>query len=432
MNAGTGVARTVEFMPTNHPAAEHPGSGAELRGGVPVGPERVVTFAGVYERQADGTWQAVRGAMSAAPDAPSVPQRRGRLSQRTSRAVATIALVAVSGTAGAGLSSLVRDQLRVPLPPPLMTVQAEDLGHPAELYEQVSPSVVTLTTSAGSIGSGFIYQRGLILTNAHVLAGAPSGGLDLQLGQAAIEVLDTHGRTREGTLVAFDTRLDLAMVRVEGLDDLPALPLGEVDLLKIGQPVWLFGSPFGIVGTMSSGHLTGVQVNTTFRQTPVQVGLLMTDATSNPGNSGGPMVTADGVVIGVVTLRPDEAQGRAVHGLTFALPADAVAWAATYLARGEQPPYGVLGVHGRTATPDDVVSRGVVVEHVSEELPAARAGVREGDVIVAVDGREIVRFEELTAKLRTVAVGERLTLEVVRDGTRQRLQLTVAERPTGF
>jgi len=270
-----------------------------------------------------------------------------------------------------------------------------------------------------------------VLTNWHVVAGIDPAALTVNPAGGEVELFDHTQRQRTGTVVAADPRLDLAVVAVDDFSDLPALPLAE-DSPPVGTGVWAFGAPFGIVGTMTAGRVTGVDVNTTFAQTTVQSALLMTDATVNPGNSGGPLVTADGTVAGLITLRPDEAGDRAVQGLAFALPADAVAWAAEALADGKQPPYVAVGFEGRSTTADDRLDRGVEVTRVVDGMPAADAGMVADDVIVAFDGQDIDRFEMLVEQLRYYRPGDRVTVTVDRDGVQQQLSLQLAARPDDF
>ena len=195
--------------------------------------------------------------------------------------------------------------------------------------ESASPAVVTLTVgSAGrsgfgpfslpstGVGSGFIFDAsGLILTNAHVIEGSDQ-----------ITVTFQDGSELPGTVVASDTQLDLAVVRVDAPTSLPTIPIGNAAALKVGQQVIAIGSPLGtFTESVTSGILSAtgrtIEVGSpTSRQTTTMTGLLQTDASINPGNSGGPLLDDTGAVIGV-----NAAAAQSAQGIGFAVPIDAAA-----------------------------------------------------------------------------------------------------------
>ena len=307
--------------------------------------------------------------------------------------------------------------------PPQLTFAPVERGHvdgiadPAGVNDQAAPSVVTVTTEVGGLGSGFVYRPGMIVTNWHVIVGDPLTAAQLELApdEVTVTVTDHEGRSREAAVLGADARMDLAVLQVEDMDDLPPLMFADHDELAVGMPAYVIGSPFGIAGTMTSGQISGIKIDTAFRNDQIQTGLLMVDAAVNPGNSGGPVLTADGTAAGVVTLRPDSSGGRSVQGLALAIPSDAVLWAVDALEQGEQPPYVAIGIQGRTATPDDLTDAGAVVAAVTDTFPAHEAGIGAGDVIVAIDGIDIRSFADLVDALRMVRPDQRVQVTVVRD-----------------
>ena len=311
----------------------------------------------------------------------------------------------------------------------------------AEVYEGTIDSVV-LVTSAGGQGSGFVYRTdagngtGYVVTNAHVVGDADS-----------VTVRFREGEFGNGTVVGRDAYADLAVVRVEESPGYAeALPVAE-SVPAPGRGVAALGSPFGLRGTVTHGIVSGVN-----RSMPTDRGysvpdVIQTDAPINPGNSGGPLLTCDGAVVGVNTAGVSAALGDNVG---FAISAPLIRRVVPELLDDGDVAWPYLGIRSTDVTPAIArangleVARGVaVVETVgggpvagvlqsSEEVRSVegRPVPVGGDVIVAIDGRPVATGEDLSSYLaREAAPGEITSLTVVRDGQRQRVNVTLGERP---
>lgn len=333
------------------------------------------------------------------------------------------------------------DRLMTPRPEPVRIVAVPDdtAGIAVELYERVLPAVVTVyangadATERTGVGSGFFIRPGVVATNLHVVSTTPSDAAALALGETVeVTVLLADGRERQGQVTGYDERLDLALVEVEDAPETPVLAFSPE--VKVGTPVWAFGSPFGISNTMTGGAVTGVDVETAFRVTPLQASLIMTDAAVNPGNSGGPLVAVgeDGepAVVGMVTLRPDESAGRSVQGITFALPAATLIDVIGQLDADGEVAWAFIGLALSANTPDDEVFPGVTVDLVTEGFGAEEAGVEVGDVLVKVGDRDVTRYTDVTAAVRAARPGDVLTLSVLRDGEQLEIDVELSERPS--
>ena len=264
-------------------------------------------------------------------------------------------------------------------------------------------------------GSGFITDKsGIVLTNAHVVSNADRVTSTLK-----------DGREFEGKVVGTDKVTDLAVVKINSMGaDLPVAPLGNSSEVEVGDWAIAVGNPVGLNNTVTLGIIS------TLARSSAQVGIpdkrvdfLQTDAAINPGNSGGPLLNENGEVIGINTaIRAD------AMGIGFAIPIDKVKTIKDTLAAGKQVPHPYVGVQMITLTPEmaernnnDPNStflipevKGVLVMRVMENTPAAIAGIRRGDVIVAVDNREIETAEELQSLVDSSGLDRTLKFKVVR------------------
>jgi 2-alkenal reductase len=315
-----------------------------------------------------------------------------------------------------------------------------------ELYEQVSPSVVYIAvatsglTGSGS-GSGFVWDtEGHIVTNNHVVESA-----------RRIEVTFADGTTAEAELVGTDPDSDLAVIKV----DLPAsrlhpVELGDSDALRVGQRAIAIGNPFGFEQTMTTGIVSGLG-----RVVRQQSGfslpqLIQTDAAINPGNSGGPLLDSHGRVIGVTTLIFSNSGTNA--GVGFAVPVDTVKRVVPSLVatgRYADPWLGIQATSISSLLAEELglpVEQGVLVQTVVQGGPAEKAGLQGGDwqvrfegallatggdIIVAIDDTAVQDMDDLIVYLADKSVGQRVTLTVLRDGRRQRIEVRLGERPAG-
>jgi Do/DeqQ family serine protease len=271
-------------------------------------------------------------------------------------------------------------------------------------------------------GSGFLINKdGLILTNTHVVDGADTVTVTLK-----------DGRNLKGRVLGQDPITDVAVVKIEA-NDLPTVTLGNSDLLKPGEWAIAIGNPLGLDNTVTAGIVsatgrTSAQVGVPDKR----VGFIQTDAAINPGNSGGPLLNQNGEVIGMNTAIIGGAQG-----LGFAIPINTARNIADQLIAKGKVDHPYLGIRMTTLTPElkqqinsDPNSsvtvnedQGVLVFRVLQNSPAAKAGLRSGDVIQKIDGKPIKTADDVQRAVEASSVGGRLQMEVRRNG--QALNLTV-------
>jgi 2-alkenal reductase len=304
------------------------------------------------------------------------------------------------------------------------------------VVEQVSASVVTVISRGSgtlglsesvSTGTGFIvHAGGYIVTNAHVVAG----------GEEFVVVF-ADGTATDAELTGSDPISDLAVIRVEN-GPLAIVPLGDSNALRPGQPVLAIGSPLGeFTNTVTQGVVSAL--GRTLAEQPGQpelTGLIQHDAAINPGNSGGPLLNFAAEVVGVNTLGIQRtSEGDPAQGLFFAIPANTVREIATKLIESGFVEYPFMGVETVTITPqvaaenDLPVDAGEFVVRVLGSSPADDGGMEDGDIIVSIDGERIDRSRTFTQILFAHTAGERIDVEVLRDGERIVLEIVLAQRP---
>jgi S1-C subfamily serine protease len=298
------------------------------------------------------------------------------------------------------------------------------LGDPGviEAARDVTPSVVSVRPAGREgLGSGVIVSRnGYILTNNHVVRGSGSAEITL-----------ATGRKITGTVLGTDPTVDVAVVKVP-LTDLPAAPLGDSDKLMVGQSAIAIGNPLGFERTVTSGIVSAV--GRELRGREGLANLIQTDASINPGNSGGPLVDARGRVIGINTAVVQPPYGGG--GLGFAVPintAKEVLQDILQYGRVIRPWLGIsyVPITEELAKQYPLPSSfGAIVGEVMPNGPAAKAGLREQDIIVSVDGKELRGDSQLKAALRNKQPGDALRMTIIRDGERQNLTVRLAEAPT--
>lgn len=271
-----------------------------------------------------------------------------------------------------------------------------------------------------SLGSGVLIDAdGHVLTNEHVVARA-----------TRIRVALADEREYEATLVGADPNNDLAVLEIQTEDPLPWVEPGTSSDLMVGEPVIAIGNPFGLSNTVTTGVVSAVD-RSIRSQNRVYHGFLQTDASINPGNSGGPLLNAEGTLIGINTAIYGGAEG-----IGFAIPIDVAARIVHELiAYGEVAPVW-LGldlqdvdprIHEVMELPDRV--SGALVSGVHEGSPAARAGVRRGDVVMRVDGHAVATARELYDLLDRSVQGQTIELSLWRDGETRELSAEAAGLP---
>ena len=272
---------------------------------------------------------------------------------------------------------------------------------------------------AQSLGSGFILSPdGYILTNNHVVADADE-----------IVVRLSDRSEMKAKLVGTDPRSDVALLKIEG-KNLPVLKLGKSQDLKAGQWVVAIGSPFGFDHTVTQGIISAIG-----RSLPNEsyVPFIQTDVPINPGNSGGPLFNLTGEVVGINSQIYTRSGG--FMGVSFAIPIDVAMDVANQLKAGGKVSRGWLGVVIQEVNKDLAESfgldkpAGALVAQVLDDGPAAKGGLQVGDVILSMNGQPIVMSADLPHLVGALKAGSKATLEVVRDGKRKTLDLTVGAIP---
>ena len=293
----------------------------------------------------------------------------------------------------------------------------------------VGPSVVKV--DAGGTGSGFIFTPdGLILTNSHVIAPPSRRGRFGAAGHAPpIGVTLPDGRDLVADLVGDDPHTDLAVLRVSA-PDLIAAPFGDSSTLRPGQLVIAIGNPFGFQHTVTAGIVSALGRSLRARTVRLMENLIQTDAALNPGNSGGPLVTGRGQVVGVNT-----AVILGGQGIAFAVPINTARYVVSALLRDGRVRRSHLGVAGQdTVIPRLLVrlhqlshDRGVTITAVSEGTAAAEAQLRPGDLIVEFAGEPVRGVDDLHRLLTEERIGELVQLKIVRGGELRRVLVTPCE-----
>ena len=272
---------------------------------------------------------------------------------------------------------------------------------------------------AQSLGSGFIISAdGYVLTNNHVVADADE-----------IIVRLSDRSELEAKLIGADPRTDVALLKVEG-KGLPILKLGKSDDLKVGEWVLAIGSPFGFDHSATAGI-----VSAKGRSLPNEsyVPFIQTDVAINPGNSGGPLFNLDGEVVGINSQIFTRSGG--FMGLSFAIPIDVAMDVATQLKSSGKVSRGWLGVVIQEVNKDLAESfglekpAGALVAQVLQDGPAAKGGLQVGDVILSLNGQSIVMSADLPHLVGALKAGDKAELDVVREGERKVLAMTVGALP---
>ncbi|HEX5535470.1 MAG TPA: trypsin-like peptidase domain-containing protein [Actinomycetales bacterium] len=302
----------------------------------------------------------------------------------------------------------------------------------AGVAAKVLPSVVSIETRSPrgqGTGSGFVLrQDGYILTNNHVVADAATGG--------QIQVLYADGGQESAKIVGRTTSYDLAVLKVNR-SDVPALELGDSSAVVVGDPVIAVGAPLGLESTVTSGIISALNrpVAAGQGQDSAFINAIQTDAAINPGNSGGPLVDAQGRVIGInsaIARAPGTTGSSGGNiGLGFAIPSAQAGRTAQQLIEEGHATYPVIGVLlDRTYDGEGVqvsTRKQDGVPPVTPDGPAARAGIKPGDVIVGFEGRPVAAPDQLIVAIRAQRPGDTVTLKV-RSGDRTRdVEVTLDE-----
>lgn len=285
--------------------------------------------------------------------------------------------------------------------------------------ERVIPAVVNIVARGGN-GSGFIFTPdGFILTNSHVVHSA-----------RRIELTLPDARSFEGEIVGDDPETDLAVVRIHEQPSLPHVTLGDSGTLRPGQLVVAVGNPYGLQTTVTAGVVSALNRSLRAATGWLIDDVIQTDAALNPGNSGGPLVTAGGDVVGVCT-----AIFPAAQGICFAIAINTAKYVVSRLIQDGRVRRSYIGIGGqivplrpRLANYHRLTTKsGVLVVSIEEGSPAQKAGVAEGDVIVGFLGRPISGIDDLHRLLTDERVGQKAPLVVIRRAQKLEIELVPAE-----
>jgi serine protease Do len=263
------------------------------------------------------------------------------------------------------------------VPSPTVLAQRENEEQTTiDVYRIASPAVVTLSTGRGEGSGSIVSPEGLILTNEHVIRGARSGMVSVSM---------SAGKRYTGRVIAIDRRNDLALVRLNTTDRFPTVRLSTPQSIQVGQRVFAIGSPFGLSGTLTTGILSRISRN----------GDLQTDAALNPGNSGGPLLNSRGELIGVNKAILSRGAGGNT-GIGFAT---SIAVARNFIEQNRNRPNpSTTALAPSSSTPQLGVTLDastLVILGVQPGSLAASIGLRQGDQLIAVDGRHLRGIEDL-------------------------------------
>ena len=271
-----------------------------------------------------------------------------------------------------------------------------------------------------SLGSGvIIHPEGYILTNEHVVSKA-----------TIIKVTLIDKREFDARLVGADIKSDLAVIKIETNENLPHISLGRSDDLMIGETVIAIGNPFGLQHTVTTGIISALHRSIKGGENRVYRGFIQLDASINPGNSGGPLLNIEGSLIGINTAIFKQAEG-----IGFAIPINKAKRIINDLIRYGKVRRGWLGVSVQSITKEMLSFfniervRGVVVTHIMERSPGARAGLKRGDVILSLENIEVNDKTDYSERVSTYPLGNTINMGILRGGKVESVSLKVSLLP---
>ncbi len=299
-------------------------------------------------------------------------------------------------------------------------------GRFAQVAASVADSVVTIeakSDESGAQGSGVVVdERGYIVTNNHVISEAAASPSKVKL-----TVVFNDGKEVPANLVGRDPKTDLAVLKVDHVDNLTVAKFGDSDKLRVGEEVIAAGAPLGLRSTVTSGIISAlnrpVPLSGEGSDTDTVIDAVQTDASINHGNSGGPLIDMNSLVIGINTA--GKSLSDSASGLGFAIPVNEVKATVETLIRDGKIAHPTLGLSARSVSND--LASGAQVANVKTGGPADKAGVKENDVVVKVGDRMVADADEFVVAVRQLALGKDAPIEVMRDG--RKVTLTVNPAP---
>jgi serine protease Do len=293
----------------------------------------------------------------------------------------------------------------------------------------IVPRTADLVNAERASGSGVIVDpEGYIVTNAHVVQGAQSLRVEISRPIVGRSILATSSRTVPGRIVGIDEETDLAVIRIDE-HNLPALSFADSDELKVGRLVLAFGSPLGLRNSVSLGVVSGVarQLNADSPMIYIQ-----TDASINPGSSGGPLVDLRGHVVGINTLIESRSGGN--EGVGLSAPSNIVRTVYDQIKKNGRVRRGEIGIRVQTITPILASGlglprdQGVILSDVRPDSPADQAGLHPGDLVLSLDGKPMENGRQFQIDLYRHALGDVVSLEVLRDRQTLTIPVVINER----
>jgi putative serine protease PepD len=301
-----------------------------------------------------------------------------------------------------------------------------DNGSVAAVAEVLLPSTVQILATdggeSGATGSGFVLdRRGHVVTNNHVVAGAAGD-------DGRLQIVDQSGNRYDATLVGRSPVYDLAVLYAPEVRKLQPAALGSAEQLRVGEGVVAIGSPLGLTSTVTAGIVSAVDRPVTTGSSADDtsyINAVQTDAAINPGNSGGPLVNLAGQVVGVNSaIATTGGLGETGNiGVGFAIPIEQVRTTSRQILRDGEARYPVIGATVQTGTGDN--PEGASVDDVLDGSPAAAAGLRQDDLITAIDGQRVTDGIALIVAIRAHQPGETVELTVERDGQERVVEVTL-------
>ncbi|MHB8894271.1 MAG: S1C family serine protease [Candidatus Geothermincolia bacterium] len=361
---------------------------------------------------------------------------------------ALIVVLAMPAMFGVNPYDLVRGKLRNSTKVAgTVTKTASNVVSPSEgatdvttMAKKVTPSIVNIDVKAVSqstpfslgqeqsgTGSGVIYTAdGYIITNNHVVADAQD-----------INVTLASGEEIKAKKVGTDPENDIAVIKIDKTG-LPAITTGNSDSLQVGQLVIAVGSPLGFEQTVTAGivsalHRTVAAGGENGQAATVLTDLIQTDAPINPGNSGGALCDSNAALIGINGLIASQSGGS--EGIGFAIPVNTVKQIADALIAGRPVSHPYIGVQSQTISEEIAtqyklpVSQGAYVTYVVPNSPAQKAGLQNGDMVVAIDGKPVKSVDEMVAAVRSKKVGDKISITYYRGNDKKTVETTVEEEP---
>lgn len=290
--------------------------------------------------------------------------------------------------------------------------------NPEEIYEKIGLSVVNIKAmrddGSGASGAGVIFtDDGYIITNDHVIRGRTS----------SMEVYLADKRLFKAKLIATDPRMDLAVIKIEG-NDLQTVKFGDSDKVKKGSVVVAIGNPYGLEDTLTAGRISNLNRDVSEELNTIRC--LQMDASINPGSSGGALLNEYGELIGINVMGATKAEN-----IGFAIPSNDVKKIVEQLKDKGYVPYPYLGVDAINQKTDKGVSF-ILVRNVRDDSPAAKAGLKKGDIIFRINDARVENVPKLREQINGNMIGSRVSVYIMRSNDEGIIEVTLEEIPKGY